>query len=370
MAPTLKPLKHVPRGRGASGNPSGRFETKSIVPELPTEPWEEAELAEDLKRGPRTEVFPDNTKSVLTKNDSPDIAFTWSLNPYRGCEHGCGYCYARPYHEYLGLSAGLDFESKIFAKHEAAALLRKELAKKSWKPETVVMSGVTDCYQPIERELKITRACLEVFLEFKNPVAIITKNRLVARDIDILAELSRYKAAGVYITLPTLDAELAGKLEPRASRPSARLETIRELAKAGIPVGISLAPVIPGLNDHEIPAILRAARDAGARRAFHTILRLPGAVAQIFSEWLEANEPLKKERILSLVRDVRGGQLNDSNFKNRMTGIGERAEQIHALFQLWYRKLNFGQEQFSLSTAHFTQPRPASPQLGLFDGLD
>ncbi|RYZ96298.1 MAG: PA0069 family radical SAM protein [Proteobacteria bacterium] len=336
----------IHRGRGAVENPTGRFQANSIL----REPGEEPALS--------TEFFTDHTRSILARNDSPDIPFNLSVNPYRGCEHGCTYCYARPSHEFLGFSAGLDFESRILIKEEAAELLRAELMKKSYRPEVINLSGVTDCYQPIEREKRITRACIEVLREFKNPFSIITKNNLVTRDIDLIAPMAEVGAAAVFISITTLSDDLAAKLEPRASRPGARLAAIERLSAAGIPVGVIVAPVIPGLTDHEMPGILKAAAAAGACRAAFTPLRLPFGVADLFTRWLEEHYPLKKEKVLSQIREVRGGKLNDPNFTSRMKGEGDGAALLGQLFRLHCAKFGLNREgrRFELTTGHFARP--------------
>lgn len=285
------------------------------------------------------------------------------MNPYRGCEHGCSYCYARTYHEYLGFSAGLDFESKIVVKHDAARLLEAELSKPSYRPGKVAMSGVTDCYQPVERKLGITRACLEVMARFRQPVALITKNALVTRDIDHLAELARHGAVCVYLSVTTLDPKLARVLEPRASSPSARLEAMRRLAEAGIPVGPSVAPVIPGLNDSELPAILAAAKDAGASFAACSMVRLPGAVAGIFKNWLERHFPDRKEKILNRIRAMRGGALNDTMPGRRMRGTGEAAEQLRALHHATCRRLGLATRPPELNVSSFRRVLPGQGEL-------
>jgi DNA repair photolyase len=305
---------------------------------------------------PQTELIADNSKTILAKNNSPDIGFTFSVNPYRGCEHGCAYCYARPTHEYLGYSAGIDFETKIVVKYDAPKLLRESLMKKSWEPQVVMMSGVTDCYQPVEKKLELTRQCLQVFSEFKNPVAMITKNHLVTRDVDILAELAKLNLAIVYLSITTLNNELCGKLEPRTSRPAYRLRAIEELAKAGVPVGVNVAPVIAGLNDSEIPAILEAAANAGATQAGFVPLRLPLAVAPIFMEWLDTHYPDRKEKILHHQAEMRGGKLNDSRFGSRMRGEGVFAENIRQVFYLFCKKYKLNEKKYTLSTEHFTRP--------------
>jgi DNA repair photolyase len=339
-------------GRGASHNPINRFKTletdlDAIRGAFPDE-TEEPLL--------RTEFRRDFSKSIVSENDSPDIGFRYSINPYRGCEHGCAYCYARPTHEYLGFSAGLDFESKIFVKEDAPTLLREKLMSKSWKGETIFMSGITDCYQPVERQRKLTRGCLEVLREFQNPFGIITKNALVTRDIDFIAPMAALSGALVYISITTLDDDLCRDLEPRTSRPAARLRAIRELTSAGIQVGVNIAPVIPGLNDHEIPAILRAARAAGATSAGFTPVRLPLTVLPIFTEWLERFRPERKEKVLSLIRDLRGGQLNDPRFGSRMTGEGPVADNLKQMFRIYSRREGFGAREFEFSNAHFRRP--------------
>jgi DNA repair photolyase len=310
----------------------------------------------------KTQYFRDGTKSIITRNNSPDVGFETSLNPYRGCEHGCIYCYARPTHEYLGFSAGLDFESKIVVKMDAPELLREELGSPRWEPQTLVMSGVTDPYQPIERKLRITRSCLDVLAEFRNPVAIITKNRLVTRDIDLFRKLTNYKAIAVNISVTSLDQKLQRVLEPRTSTPDARLETIRQLRTAGIPVGVMVAPIIPGLTDHEVPKILEACGNAGAQFAGYTIVRLPWAVAPLFEHWLEEHFPDRKEKVLGRIRHLRRNRLNNSDWHTRMTGEGIFAQQIASLFELGCRRAGIG-ERPRLSTGAFRLTRR---QLALF----
>src|SRR5213079_3332325 len=301
----------------------------------------------------QTQYFRDGTKSIITRNTSPDVGFETSLNPYRGCEHGCIYCYARPTHEYLGFSAGLDFESKIMVKMDAPELLRTELESLRWKPQVLVMSGVTDPYQPAEKKLRITRGCLEMLAKFRNPVAIITKNRLVTRDIDFLRELATYNAAAVNISVTSLDSKLQCVLEPRTSSPEARLDAIGQLRAAGIPTGVMVAPIIPGLTDHEVPKILKACANAGVQFAGYTVIRLPWAVAPLFEHWLEEHFPDRKEKILGRIRDLRGnGRLNNSQWRTRMTGEGIFAEQIGTLFKTGCRRAGIG-ERPKLSTAAF-----------------
>ncbi len=319
-------------GRGASANPANRFEALHIE-EDPPDPNEEERPVR------RTVYYRDFSRSIIARNNSPDVGFEASVNPYRGCEHGCIYCYARPTHEYLGFSSGLDFESKIMVKTDAPALLEAELSSPRWRPEALIMSGVTDPYQPIERTLEITRGCLRVLAQFRNPVAIITKNRLVARDIDLLGELAAHQAAAVNISITSLDPKLQRILEPRTSPPSARLAAVAQLRAAGIPVGVMVAPIIPGLTDHEVPAILQAAGEAGAQFAGYTIVRLPYAVAPLFERWLEEHFPDRKEKVLGRIRHLRGGEkLNRSEFHLRMTGEGVFAEQIASLFEVGARR--------------------------------
>jgi len=347
------------KGRGAPVNLPNRFEKIQLERD---EEWGEEDPA------PKTQFLKDTSRTIITYNNSPDIGFRASINPYRGCEHGCIYCYARPTHEYAGMSAGLDFESKILVKMDAPELLRRELSAKSWKPQMLMISGVTDCYQPIERRLALTRRCLQVLAEFRNPAGIITKSRLVVRDIDILQDLSRYQCAGVTLSVTTLRPELAQILEPRAALPAARLKAISALAQAGIPVGVNVAPIIPGLTDHEMPAILKAAREAGARWAGRVIVRLPWAVAPLFERWLQAHMPDAKEKILHRIREVRGGKLYDSRWGVRGRGEGPYAEHLADLFNVGRRKAGFSDDHTPISTAHFrrSSPPPAGPQLEFF----
>jgi len=345
------------KGRGSSSNPKNRFETVEFIPEP---------LDVDEVCSPVTEFLPDSSKGIIAYNDSPDVGFDASINPYRGCEHGCVYCYARPTHEYLGFSSGLDFETKILVKERAAELLRKELSDPKWKPRVLAMSGVTDCYQPVEKKLELTRRCLEVLLEFRNPVVIVTKNFLVTRDIDLLSELARTQCAAVFISLTTLDPKLSAAMEPRASRPARRLEAISALSRAAIPVGFLLAPMIPALTDSEAPAIAQAAAQAGARFAGYVPLRLPHAVKALFEDWLERHYPEKKKKILNRIRAIRGGRLNDPNFHSRMRGEGIFAEQMAELFRLACKKAGIEERSPRLSTEHFLR-RPADSQLALFD---
>jgi DNA repair photolyase len=343
------------RGRGAASNPANRFEKTSYD----RSEWDEAE-----DPSIKTSFLKDETRSIINYNDSPDVGFNASINPYRGCEHGCIYCFARPNHEYLGFSAGLDFETKILVKEDAPQLLRRELASPRWEPQVIAISGVTDAYQPIERRLELTRRCLEVLVEFRNPVVIITKNELVARDIDLLGRLARHDAVLVFISVTSLDPELARELEPRASQPARRLAAIQALSAAGIPVGSLVAPVIPGLTDHEMPAILSAVVKAGAVAASYVPLRLPYGVAPLFEEWLTLHRPLQKQKVLNRIRDIRGGRLNDPNFQSRMQGSGAYAEQLSELFDLSCRKAGLNTKRPALSVKSFRRPGP--DQLKLF----
>src|SRR2546429_3531232 len=343
------------RGRGASWSPANRFERLHV--DLTDPDAVDACCETEETPRPRTQYFRDATKSIITRNTSPDVGFETSLNPYRGCEHGCIYCYARPTHEYLGFSAGLDFESKIIVKPNAPELLRAELESPRWQPQTLVLSGVTDPYQPIERKLQITRGCLEVLAHFRNPVAIITKNHLVTRDIDLLRELPTCNAVAVNVSVTSLDQNLQRELEPRTTSPRGRLDAIEQLREANIPVGVMVAPIIPGLTDHEVPKILDACAKAGAQFAGYTIVRLPWAVAPLFEHWLEEHFPDRKEKILGRIRDLRGnGRLNNSQWRTRMTGEGIFAEQIGSLFEVGCRRAGIG-ERPKLSTAAFRRTR-------------
>ncbi|RMF66364.1 MAG: PA0069 family radical SAM protein [Calditrichaeota bacterium] len=334
------------RGRGANNNPANRFEPLYVEPD-----------PEDLARwrecGVRTEYFIDHTRDILARNDSPDLPFEYSLNPYRGCEHGCIYCYARPTHEYLGFSAGLDFESRILVKPDAAKLLAQRLRSPRWRPQSVVFSGNTDCYQPVEKQLRLTRACLKVFLQFRNPVSVITKSALVLRDLDILRELARLNLVYVTLSVTTLDPELSRKMEPRASTPAKRLDALEKLARAGVPTNVNIAPLIPGLNEHEVPAILREAAARGVTSAAYILLRLPWGVKELFAEWLANVYPHRAGKVLHTVEETRAGRLNDPCFGTRLRGEGTRAEAIARMFELSCRKVGLTQKKFALSTEHF-----------------
>lgn len=331
-------------GRGAVDNPKNRFETLEVVPNP----------EESDPEKPETIYLKDHARSIVTPNDSPDIGFDAGISPYRGCSHGCAYCFSRPNHEYLGFSAGLDFESKILVKENAPDLLRQKLSSPRWEPQPLAMSGSTDVYQPVEKKLGLTRRCLEVLAEFRNPVVIITKNHLVTRDTDLLSELTRYDAVSVNVSLTTLDEELRRVMEPRTSSPRRRLAAIEKLADAGVPVGVLTAPIIPGLNDHELPNLLQAAADAGASFAGYTPVRLPYAVAPLFEDWLERHFPGRKNKVLNHIRQMRGGKLNDPRFGFRMSGEGVYAEHLSRLFEVGCRRagLKSGRRPL-LSTAAF-----------------
>ena len=349
------------RGRGAAANPRNRFERIDID-------FEPGESVAESGVSPATELFRDESRTILSRNDSPDIGFEYSLNPYRGCEHGCIYCYARPTHEYLGFSSGLDFESRILVKERAPELLRKALLNPRWKPQVIVLSGVTDPYQPIERKLRITRRCLEVLADFRNPVAIITKNHLVTRDIDLLRELNRFRACGVYLSITSVSATLSARMEPRASTPRRRFEALRALSDAGIPCGVMAAPIVPGLNDDQLPAILEAAAEAGASRAGYILLRLPHGLRQLFSDWLETHFPDRRDRVLNRLREARDGDLNDSRFHHRMKGAGEYADQIGRLFETVRRRVGLqGGRAGRTDSPSATAFRRRSDQRSLFD---
>jgi DNA repair photolyase len=358
-APPPSPAIH---GRSASWNPANRFEKLHVdlgdADVVQIDPTNEEE-----KPRPATQFFRDGTRTIISRNNSPDVGFETSLNPYRGCEHGCIYCFARPTHEYLGLSAGLDFESKIMVKTDAPRLLEAELSAPKWEPQVLVMSGVTDPYQPVERRLRITRGCLEVLAKFRNPVAIITKNRLVTRDIDLLGELAVHNAAAVNVSVTSLDPNLQRVLEPRTSSPAARLETVAALRAAGIPVGVMVAPIIPGLTDHEVPKIVEACARAGAQFAGYTIVRLPWAIAPLFEHWLDEHFPGKKQKVLERIRHIRGGtKLNDARWGTRTKGEGIFAEQIRSMFEVSCRRAGISSRP-KLSTAAFRRSRE---QLDLF----
>ena len=352
------------RGRGAQLNPTNRHEQLSL--HILGESIDEAlsENPEGVQQ--RTEIYHDRSRTLINKVNSPDVGMEWTINPYRGCEHGCIYCYARPTHENLGFSCGLDFETKIMAKLDAPDLLRKELAHPKWKGETIVMSGVTDAYQPLEAKLNITRRILEICVEARQPVSFITKSKLVLRDLDLLRELNKYQCVSVALSVTTLDLKLAMKMEPRASRPADRLHAIRALSEAGIPVMAMTAPIIPGLNDQEIPALLKAVAEAGAITAGWVMMRLPFQVKILFLDWLKREFPQRAARVEGHIRDVRDGELSDPNFGSRMRGTGPIAEQIRKTHSLFKRRYGLDRPMPKLSSEYFRLPLQKDGQLGLF----
>lgn len=356
--------KRSPTGRGSHINPANRFEAVRLEDD-----WEQldgdAEALADVNRA-AVQYLPDASQSIVAENDSPDVPFRYSVNPYRGCAHGCAYCYARPGHEYLGMNAGLDFETKILVKHQAPALLREFLARKQWQPEPITFSGVTDCFQPIEREYRLTRGCLAVCWEARQPISIVTKNALVARDLDVLAPMAAARLAHVNVSVTTLDAELARTLEPRTSAPAARLRAIRALSTAGVPVRVMVAPVIPGLNDSEIPAILAAAAAAGAHGAGWVMLRLPLTVRPVFLEWLERTHPDSRQRIENSIRAVRGGELSSAKWGQRLRGTGLLAQQIEQVFRTFAKKHGLDGHLPEQDCSQFRPPTSTTGQLRLF----
>ena len=342
-----------PIGRGSTLRPANRFESTRLetVPEW----WDEIP-DEDSPRRVSTQFLMDDSKTILRENNSPDTPFRFAINPYRGCEHGCSYCYARHYHETLGMDAGLDFETKILVKHDAAPLLRKELQRPQWKGELISISGVTDCYQPAERRFRITRGLLEVLLEFRQVASIITKNSLVLRDLDLLAPLAEQRLIQVNISLTTLDGELSRIMEPRTASPQARLRAIRELTQAGVPVRAMTAPIIPGLTDHELPQLLQAAAEAGAQHAWYTLLRLPLTVEPVFFDWLEQHRPEAYQRVEGLLRSTREGKVHSSDFAHRMQGAGPYAESVKQTFKVFAKQCGLDKELPPLDTSRFRVP--------------
>jgi DNA repair photolyase len=344
-------------GRGALSNASSRYDDEKKI--RTTDGWD----IEDELPPLRTTLTKDATRTILARNTSPDVPFDRSINPYRGCEHGCIYCFARPTHAYLGLSPGLDFETKILFKPDAAKLLTAELASPKYRPDVVAMGTNTDPYQPVERDLKITRSILRVLSDFNNPVGIVTKNHLVTSDIYILGEMAKRNLAEFFLSVTTLDKDLARDMEPRASAPYRRLDAIKKLADAGVPVGVMTAPMIPGLNDHEMEAILEKATEAGATRAGFTVLRLPLEIKDLFDEWLRANRPDRAERVLSLIRQMRGGALYQAEFGLRMKGEGPIAQLLGARFQAAVKRLGLNKIRYRLDTLRFAVPESARTAL-------
>jgi DNA repair photolyase len=354
--------KKFHKGRGAQSNDSSRFVDHRKVSF--DDGWHTNR--EDADSVVPTEVYVDQSKSILTRNNSPDIPFNLSINPYKGCEHGCAYCYARPTHAYLDLSPGLDFETKIFAKPNAALLLRKAFDKSRYKPEVIALGANTDPYQPIERKLQITRQLLEVMRAYQHPVAIITKSALIERDIDILADMAQRHLVQVAVSVTTLDHELSRRLEPRAASPKRRLQTISRLTEAGIPVNVLFAPVIPMLNDNELEDLLSASRDAGMQSAAYVMLRLPHEVKDLFQQWLQTHYPLKAKHIMNIIRDMRGGKDYDAQFGVRQTGQGAYADLFAQRFALMRKKINIDRPGVSLDVSLFKRPVTESAQLEMF----
>lgn len=344
-------------GRGALSNATSRYDDEKRI--RTNDGWD----IEDELPPLRTTLTKDATRTIIARNSSPDVPFDRSINPYRGCEHGCIYCFARPTHAYLGLSPGLDFETRILFKPEAAALLTAELASPKYRCDVVAMGTNTDPYQPVERDLKVTRQILRVLSDFNNPVGIVTKNHLITRDIDILGDMAKRNLAEVFLSVTTLDRDLARTMEPRASAPHRRLDAIRELAAAGIPVGVMTAPMIPGLNDHEMESILDAAAAAGATRAGYTALRLPLEIKELFEEWLRANRPDRADRVLSLIRQIRGGELYKAEFGTRMRGEGPIAQLLSKRFAAAVKRLDLNRVRYRLDTMRFAVPAAARTAL-------
>jgi DNA repair photolyase len=355
----------VRRGRGATGNVAHRFDP---VRRAADGDAVDAMLADGESLCPPlpTEVRREQAGSLIAYNDSPDIYFDRSINPYRGCEHGCIYCYARPTHAYLGLSPGLDFETRLVAKDNAAAVLRRELGAAGYRPAVVNLGSATDAYQPVERELHITRAVLEVLAESRHPVAIVTKSSLIERDLDLLAPMAGQRLTAAFVSVTTLDHDLARTLEPRAASPARRLRTIATLAAAGVPVCVNVAPVIPFVNEPEMEQILERAAAAGARTAFYTVLRLPREVAPLFRDWLQAHLPQRAERVMNRVRDMRGGKDYDADFATRMKGSGVWADLVRQRFDKACTRLGLGRGRFDLRQDLFQPPKRGGPQLDLF----
>ena len=349
---------------GSKIDPPNRFEAAHRERDLEHVEWDTEYLRGLGNR--RIEYFDDASRSLISENTSPDIPFRYSINPYRGCVHGCSYCYARNSHEYLGFNAGLDFETKIVVKKQAPDLLRDLLSRDRYVVEPLMFSGVTDCYQPAEREFRLTRQCLEIALECRQPVSIITKNALVTRDLDLLGPMAERNLVSVYLSINSLDAEFARAMEPRTSVPAARMRAVKLLAEAGVPVGVMLAPIIPGLNDTEIPALLEAAAQHGARSAGWILLRLPLTVRPVFQEWLERTQPLKAAKVEQLIRDTRDGKLNSSEFGKRMRGKGRIAKQIGDMFKLFSRKHGLDRRLPATDCSQFDPPRAPGGQMRLF----
>ncbi|MBN9590496.1 MAG: PA0069 family radical SAM protein [Alphaproteobacteria bacterium] len=369
------------RGRGAVSNTVGRYEKLTRVllddgwsnsRQAPAararKPvWSEEEAWDNDALPPlRTEVTLDATRTIIARNQSPDLSFDQSINPYRGCEHGCIYCFARPSHAYLGMSPGVDFESRLFAKPDAAKLLARELSAPGYVPKTIAIGTNTDPYQPVERTMRITRSILEVLRDFRHPVAIVTKSTLILRDLDILSEMAEMGLAKAALSITTLDRKLARAMEPRAGTPARRIQAIHALAEAGVPAGVMFAPAIPALNDHEMEAVLTAAKGAGARSAGYVLLRLPLEIKDLFREWLDANVPDRARHVMTLVRSMRGGKDYDSNWNTRMKGTGPYAEMMARRFHMAVKRLGLNQPSRPLALGKFRRPPQSGDQLALF----
>ncbi|MEI7035208.1 PA0069 family radical SAM protein [Fulvimonas yonginensis] len=364
MPPVDPTAAYARKGRGAASNPEGRFE--SVRHQAEDDGWQSLLLDEDAPR-PRTEVTGERARSVITRNDSPDIAFEQALNPYRGCEHGCIYCYARPSHGYLNLSPGLDFETRLRAKTNLAEVLRAELARPGYRPSPINIGSNTDPYQPVEKRWRLTRAALELLAECRHPCTLVTKNALVERDLDLLAAMAHENLVQVFVSVNSLDNHLAAKLEPRASAPHRRIKAIAALAEAGVPVGVLVAPIIPALNDHDMEAVLEQAHAAGARCAGYTVLRLPYELKTLFREWLALHAPQRAAHVMSLVQQMNGGRDYDSDFRTRMRGQGVFAQLLRRRFEVACRRHGYGRARdLQLDTARFVPPRKSSPQGELF----
>ena len=360
----MEPHRTRAVGRAAQHQPPNRFLPTHVEETFDDREYDDEVLADERKIP--TQFLADASQSIIAENNSPDVGFRWSINAYRGCEHGCAYCYARPTHELLGFSAGLDFETKILVKHDAPALLRRALARPSWQGEVITISGVTDCYQPAERRFRLTRGLLEVMSEANQPVGLITKNALVRRDLDLLVPLAERRLVHAFLSITTLDPELARRMEPRTTPPALKLAAIKALSEAGVPVGVMVAPIVPGLTDHETAAILEAAREAGARSAGYVLLRLPLTVVPVFQSWLAENYPDKRERVESLIRSTRGGGLYQVEFGLRQRGEGPYAEQIAQNFKVFSHKFGLDSRLPELDSSQFRPPQNSSGQMSLF----